>query len=87
MLSCYGIPPSTIGASASGQRDADRMTRQAIDSVALLVSAELTAKLETAVQITFPLAPADLSIAAKAIATLVDAGISLDEARRIAGAV
>ena len=86
VLSCYGIPPSTIGTSASGQRDADRMTRQAIDAVAMLVSAELTTKLETAIQITFPLAPADLSIAAKSIAVMVDAGITLDEARRIAGA-
>ena len=65
VLHAYGIPHTE-----SALRDPDRQLRQAMESVAVLVAGELTAKLEASYTVTLPRAPSDLAMLANAAAKL-----------------
>ena len=85
-LSCYGIPPASVGQSASGLRDPDRIFRQTMLAVARVVSLELAAKMASPYEVRFGPAPADVSLMAKGLTTAVDGGLlTIEQAQRIMG--
>ncbi len=85
-LSCYGIPPASVGQSASGLRDPDRIFRQTMLAVARVVSLELSAKIGGPYEVRFGPAPADVSLMGRGLSALVESKLlTADQARRILG--
>ena len=87
VLSCCGIPPSLFASGAAAQREGLRtFFRSTCLPVAEIISAELTTKLDVAVRFDFKsLAAADVSTAARALASLVKSGVPVAEARELVG--
>ena len=91
VLAACGIPPSmfAVGGDAAGARES---FRQFVFSTAMpiakVMEREASVKLGTAVQFDFAaLGAADLQGRARSLKAMVDAGMPLDDARRLAGLV
>lgn len=88
VLGAFGIPPSLYAANSASAREAWRQFLYAtIAPVARLVAEELADKLNTAgLRFGFSdLQASDVTGRARAFRSLVDAGLGLEEARRVAG--
>ena len=89
VLSACGVPPSLAMSSSDGtaQRESwRRFLHSAVQPLARIAEAELSAKLEADVRFSFaPLMASDLTGRARAYMSLVKAGMEAAEARRICG--
>ena len=90
MLAACGVPAALYGrgGDASGRREAFRVFLHAsVSPVAEIIAQELRAKLEAPdMRLTFDdLFASDLSGRARALQSMVNAGVPLDDARRLAG--
>ena len=85
-LSCFGIPPASVGQSAVGLRDPDRIFRLTMIAVATIVSGELAAKMDGDFRVKFGPAPADVSLLSKGLGMAVENKLlTLDQAKKILG--
>ena len=85
-LSCYGIPPASVGQSASGLRESgshlptDHAGRGACRVL------ELSAKMDHPYEVRFGPAPADVSLMARGLSIAVEGGLlTKEQAQRILG--
>ena len=87
VLSCYGILPSLFDPRSAGTalREAGRQTHaNSAVPVAELVAAQLSEALDEAITLTLP-RPTDTATLARAVGSLVTAGLDVSEAREIVG--
>ena len=88
VLAACGIAPSLFEGEGAASREAHRQFGVAIQAVGRVVTAELRAKVDDALALDFAaLATSDLSGRARALGTLVTAGVPLAVAAAIAGLV
>ena len=87
VLSCYGILPSLFYERVAGTalREAGRQTHaNSAVPIAELVAAQLSEALDEAITLTLP-RPTDMATLARAVGSLVTAGVEVGEARAIVG--
>ena len=86
-LAALGVNPQLIAGDGSAIRESYRqLLRIAIAPMGRIVAAELTAKLDREVTISFDsIFAADVAAAARAFRSYVDAGLPIDESKELAG--
>ncbi|WP_419936908.1 phage portal protein [Candidatus Palauibacter sp.] len=88
VMAALGVPPGLLlGEASTGQREALRTWyHTGLLPMARVVEAEVEAKLGTTSRLRFPrLGAADVTGKARALGSLVTAGVPLDEARQVVG--
>ena len=86
-LAALGVNPQLVNGDGSGIREAYRqLLRIAIAPLGKIVAAELTAKLDREITISFdPIFAADVAAAARAFKSYVESGLPTTEAKELAG--
>lgn len=87
VMSALGIPPSLYSSEGSALRESYRnFFTSTIEPLGALIAAELSEKLETAIDITFPQAfKSDMSARSRALPSLIQAGVPARAAGRLIG--